>query len=223
VTELAALVEPFGDAAVLVTIGDEIDPVISARARWIAATVEELRRDARGFGRAVAAYASILVPFDPLALAPDAALAIVAELARQPPPELTATRGRLVEIPVRYGGADGPDLDTLAVGRGLTPSQVVEIHSGTEYDAFFLGFAPGFAYLGRVPAAIAAPRHATPRERVPAGSVGVAGEQTGIYPADLPGGWQIIGRTEARMWDLGRPSPAWVEPGDRVRFVPIGR
>jgi KipI family sensor histidine kinase inhibitor len=223
VTDPPARVEPFGDAAVLVTIGDEIDPAISARARWVAAAVEELRGDDGRFGRAVAAYASILVPFDSIALAPEDALAIVAQLTAQSPSEVTATRGSVVEIPVRYGGTDGPDLETLAVGRGLTPSEVVEIHCGMEYDAFFLGFAPGFAYLGRVPAPIAAPRHATPRERVPAGSVGIAGEQTGVYPADLPGGWQIIGRTDARMWDLGRPSPALVQPGDRVRFIPIGR
>ncbi len=219
---LPARVEPFGDAAVLVTIGEVIDPAISRRARAIAAALNELRgRDPR-FGRPVPAYASVLVPFDPLGLGSEEASAIVAQAAGHAP-ERDDSGGRLVEIPIRYGGEDGPDLTAVAAERGLTAAEVVAAHSGTEYEAYFLGFAPGFAYLGRVPAAIAPPRLATPRQRVPAGSVGIAGEQTGVYPADLPGGWRIIGRTDVRMWDLERASPALVEPGDRVRFVVVGR
>jgi KipI family sensor histidine kinase inhibitor len=124
--------------------------------------------------------------------------------------------GRLVEIVTLY---IGEDLEELAWSRGLSTSEVVEIHSGRDYDAWFLGFVPGFAYMGEVDERIAAPRRATPRTKVPAGSVGIAGRQTGVYPSSTPGGWNLIGVTDAAMFDLvnGRSR---IEPGDRVRFVP---
>ena len=133
-------------------------------------------------------------------------------------------RSRLATIAVRYGGADGPDLDEVAALHGLRPSDVVDLHAGATYRVFFLGFAPGFAYLGPLPAELVTPRRATPRERVPAGSVAIAGEQTGVYPFETPGGWQLIGRTEERLWDLDpdRRSPALLQPGDSVRFRPLG-
>lgn len=220
-TEAPARVESFGDAAILVTIGSSIDPAVSRRARAIAAAVEAARTSEPRLGRPVAAYASVLVPFDALAMASDEASAVVGQLATGASGTDPQPDGKLVEIPVRYGGADGPDLESVAAGHGLTTAEVIAIHAGTEYEAFFLGFAPGFAYLGPVAAAIATSRLATPRDRVPAGSVGIGGEQTGVYPANLPGGWQLIGRTDVAMWDLARSSPALIEPGDRVRFVPI--
>lgn len=124
--------------------------------------------------------------------------------------------GRLIEIPVRY---DGPDLADVATAAGLPVEQVIALHASTEYTAYFLGFAPGFAYLGDVPEAIAVPRRGTPRVAVPAGSVGIAGRQTGVYPARLPGGWNLIGSTDAMMFDEAT-GQTLVEPGDRVRFVP---
>jgi KipI family sensor histidine kinase inhibitor len=216
-------VEAFGDAAVLITVGEAIDPAVSRLARAVAASIHERRGHDPRFGRPVTAYASVLVPFDATQLGSDEAVAIVADIAINTDPQRTAAPGRLVEIPVRYGRDDGLDLAAIAAERGLTVDEVIDAHSGTEYEAYFLGFAPGFAYLGRVPAEIAVPRLATPRRHVPAGSVGIAGEQTGVYPADLPGGWRIVGRTDVLMWDLTRESPALVEPGDRVRFVPVGR
>ena len=136
-------------------------------------------------------------------------------------PASRAVSGRLVEVPVRYGGADGPDLDEVARLHDLRAEDVVEIHAGAEYDAFFLGFAPGFAYLGPLPASIVTPRLDVPRPRVPAGSVAIAGAQTAVYPTETPGGWRLIGRTDARLWDASRQEPALIRPGDRVRFVPI--
>jgi KipI family sensor histidine kinase inhibitor len=130
-------------------------------------------------------------------------------------------RGPLVEVPTRYGGVDGPDLDEVAAMHGLPAAAVIEAHASVEYRAYFLGFAPGFAYLGRVPAAIATPRLPTPRTRVPAGSVGLAGEQTAVYPSDSPGGWRLIGRTDLRVWDPAADAPARIPPGARVRFVPV--
>ncbi len=219
----APRIEPFGDSAVLVTIGEAIDAGLSRRARAIARAVEERRRGDPRIGRAVAAYASVLLPYDAAAMTIGEALALASDIAGGARAGDAPRSARLVEIPVRYGGSDGPDIESIAAARGIAQDDVVAIHSGTEYEAYFLGFAPGFAYLGRVAAEIAAPRLASPRQRVPAGSVGIAGEQTGVYPADLPGGWQIIGRTDVAMWDLGRPSPALIEPGDRIRFVPVGR
>jgi KipI family sensor histidine kinase inhibitor len=129
----------------------------------------------------------------------------------------------VIQIPVSYGGEYGPDLDAVAEFAGLTPAQVVERHAARTYRVYMLGFVPGFAYMGRVERALAAPRHRVPRERVPAGSVGIAGEQTGVYPIETPGGWQLIGRTPMAMFDPRRDPPSALAPGDSVRFVPAGQ
>ena len=216
-------IESLGDAALLVTFGDAIDLELNERAHGLAAAVDRLRRseaDAR-FGRAVPGYASALVPFDPLAVDPDEARAMVAGLLAEPAPASEPEEHGLIEIPVHYGGGDGPDLADVAALNDMSTSDVVDLHSEAEYRVFFLGFAPGFAYLGPLPERIAALRLATPRERVPAGSVGIAGAQTAVYPFAMPGGWRIIGRTDVPMWDLARDSPTLLRPGHRVRFVPI--
>jgi KipI family sensor histidine kinase inhibitor len=127
-----------------------------------------------------------------------------------------------VEIPVAYGGANGPDLDAVAELTGHTPDEVVAMHSGAEYLVYFLGFSPGFPYLGGLPESIAAPRLETPRRRVPAGSVAIGGQQTGVYPIASPGGWRIIGRTPLRLFDPGADPPVLLRMGDHVRFVAKG-
>lgn len=127
---------------------------------------------------------------------------------------------RQVEIPVHYGGEYGPDLAAVAAHCGLSEQQVIHRHSAAQYTVFFLGFQPGFAYLGGLPAALATPRRAEPRLRVPAGSVGIGGEQTGIYPASSPGGWQLIGRTALQLFEPQREPPSLLLPGDSVRFIP---
>ncbi len=126
---------------------------------------------------------------------------------------------RLVEIPVRYGGVEGPDLAELATRAGMSEAEAAALHGGAEYRVAFLGFQPGFAYLVGTPAELAAPRLATPRARVPAGSLAVGGPYSGIYPGATPGGWHIIGRTEEVLFDPSRDLPALLAPGDRVRFV----
>jgi len=167
------------------------------------------------------AYASILIDFDPLAIRHSgverAAAELFAEAAAAPVPE-----PRLVEIPVVYGGEYGPDLEGVAALTGHTPDEVVAIHSGAEYLVYFLGFSPGFPYLGGMPESIAAPRLETPRRRVPAGSVAIGGRQTGVYPMASPGGWRIIGRTPLRLFDLAADPPVLLQMGDRVRFVERG-
>lgn len=127
---------------------------------------------------------------------------------------------RLMTIPVIYGGEDGPDLANVARHSGLTEKQVVELHASVEYVVWFLGFQPGFPYLGGLPARLAMPRHAEPRLRVPAGSVGIGGAQTGVYPLATPGGWQLLGRTPLALFDPLRQESVLLRSGDRVRFVP---
>jgi inhibitor of KinA len=166
------------------------------------------------------AYCSLLVTFDALAVAPAEVEAALTRFER----EAGAARDeepRTIEIPVCYGDEYGPDLEAVAAAHGLTPRQVIEIHSGCSYRAYFLGFAPGFAYLGDVPESIATPRHATPRRSVPAGSVGIAGRQTGVYPFATPGGWQLIGRTPLAMFRADRAAMSLIALGDRVRFRAI--
>ena len=135
------------------------------------------------------------------------------------PVELSSRR---VEIPVEYGGAAGPDLDAVARHAGLSPAEVVRLHSAGEYTVYFLGFLPGFAYLGGMDRRLATPRRREPRLAVPAGSVGIGGEQTGVYPASSPGGWQLIGRTSMRLFDPAWSSPTLLSAGDTVRFVEVG-
>ena len=221
------MIEPYGEAAFLVTLGVGIDPAINARVHRLAAAVRSARDAANGgaWGHPVPAYASLLVPFDPQLIAPAVArrrlTRLVAVVEGEAAPDAEASAGPTVELATRYGGPDGPDLAAVASRLGLAPADVVALHAGTVYRVFMLGFTPGFAYLGPLPTALRLSRRARPRQRVPAGSVGIADEQTGVYPTVTPGGWHLIGRTEVRLWDPEREPPALVQPGWRVRFVPL--
>jgi KipI family sensor histidine kinase inhibitor len=229
--------EPIGDAALLVSFGPAVDAA-AARAQAVATTIDQLRPGMPAIGRPVPAHASVLVPFDPLAIALEDAIGLArsavasadATLASgatnadaDGSPDVGHAATSSIEIPVRYGGVDGPDLDTVAELLGLRPADVVELHAAARYRVLFLGFAPGFGYLGGLPAALATPRRDSPRERIPAGTVAIAGEQTCVYPLAMPGGWQLIGRTDTILFDPGRPEPALLRPGASVRFVPVGR
>jgi inhibitor of KinA len=225
----APRIVPFGDAALLVVFGDRVDLALNA-------AVHRLARTVRGAGPPwlppVPAYASLLVPYDPLALRHEEATAALTALvetadsedAAGSPGEIAVDgpTGIATDIEVRYGGADGPDLPEVAERTGLHPEEVVRIHSGTTYIVFMLGFVPGFAYLGPLPAELVLPRRARPRTRVPAGSVAIAEQQTAVYPLETPGGWHLIGRTDAALWDPWRTPPALLEPGGVVRFRPVG-
>jgi KipI family sensor histidine kinase inhibitor len=212
---------PLGEAAILVVVGRELESATRARIHRLAAAV---RADADvGLGPPVPGAASVLVPFDPLVLDPATATARLAALAEtvgegaEPFPSPT-----LVELPTRYGGSGGPDLRGVAEACGRSEAEVAELHASIEYVVAFCGFAPGFAYLDAVPAAIAVPRRPTPRERIPAGSVGIADRRTAVYPGGTAGGWQLIGRTDATVWDATRTPPALLVPGTSVRFVRVG-
>lgn len=206
-----------GDAALTLELGDAIDPALNRRVQALDRSLAE--RPFPGFVEAVPTYRSLVIHYDPrrasFAAVREAALDL---LTSRDVPE----RARDVRlIPTAYGGEEGPDLAAVARARGLSEADVVALHSGSDYTALMLGFAPGFAYLGMLDEALEMPRRETPRPRVAAGSVAIAGRQTGVYPSSTPGGWNILGRTAARVFDASARPPALILPGDRVRFVPV--
>jgi inhibitor of KinA len=229
----AARVVPAGDAALIVewdthdqpvepddpgenVVNDNIDAVALATALEDAAVAGVLN----GVLDIVPTFRTVAVYFDPLKT-DVAALSMHLEEAAARPSARRPAAGVLYRVPVCYGGSLGPDLADVAVATGLTEDAVVARHAAPTYRVFMLGFMPGFAYMGPVDTAIAVPRRTTPRVRVAAGSIGLAGTQTGIYPSESPGGWQVIGRTPVRPFDPDRAEPFLFKAGDRVQFYPI--
>lgn len=207
-----------GDSALVVEFGDTIDPAVNRRVRELFLAIEGA--PIAGVRDLVPTYRSVLVSYDPTQTTFDALQLQIEKLERGrsnaviPPP-------RVVEIPTAYGGAFGPDLGFVAGHNHLSEDQVVDIHSGSDYLVYMMGFSPGFTYLGGMSERIATPRLKTPRTAIPAGSVGIAQQQTGIYPVESPGGWQLIGRTPVSLFDPSRVPPVVVEAGDYIRFVPV--
>ncbi len=207
-----------GDSALVVEFGDEISLEVNRKVHALASALG--KASLLGLGEAVPTYRSLLVHYDPLHLSCDEVKAFVSEVL-QDCEEKPLLEPRLVEVPVVYGGESGPDMEFVAEHNGLSVEEVISLHSGATYTVYMLGFAPGFAYLGGMPEAIATPRLETPHTLVPAGSAGIAGEQTGIYPIATPGGWRLIGRTPLKLFDPERDPPTLLKAGDTVRFVPI--
>jgi len=209
---------PAGDGAVWVQLGPVADP--TTRLRVLALWRDLRRRPLAGMEEAVPGSTSVLVCFRPEAgFDPERVGQALAQRARRLAGQTVAARGRTQTIPVVYGGPFGPDLPELAERLGLSPQELVRLHSRPVYRVWMVGFLPGFAYMGPLDRRLWVPRRSTPRTRVPAGSVAIAGDQTGIYPVESPGGWHVIGRTWISLWDAGRARPALLRPGDRVRFV----
>ncbi len=181
---------------------------------------EKLRKEAT-VTDAVAGINSLAIRFDPAAVKAEDALAVFNIALDATPHDPAPAPAKYIEIPVCYGGESGPDFNDLCTNLNLTPAQLIEAHAAQTYRVLTLGFAPGFAYLGPLEPALRMPRLETPRQRVAAGSVGVVGAFTGVYPLPSPGGWRIIGRTPARLFDPHAPSPFLFEPGAEVRFVPM--
>ncbi len=219
--ELPAAIVATGDSACLVLLGDPADPATTEQVHALLAALDAA--PPVGLRDLAPAYSSLLVQFDPLVTTRDAVRkAILEALARSAQPHGDAARERrIVSVPVRYGGTDGPDLEEVARLAGLPMEEVVRRHAAADYDVAFLGFLAGFPYLSGLPPELAAPRLPTPRTLVPAGSVAIAGGQTGIYPVASPGGWRLIGRTPLRLFDPAAAPPTLLRPGDQVRFVPI--
>lgn len=208
--------DSMGECALLVSLGAEVSESVSVRVHALARTVRQA--NIRGLVELVPAYASLLLVFEP-ELCTGEWLAEEVHLLMAEPDRAEAAQSRIMEVPVVYGGAWGPDIDEVAAAHSLSSQEVVSLHTAPLYRVHFLGFMPGFAYMGGLHAKLATPRLPTPRVRVPAGSVGVAGGQTGVYPLDSPGGWRIIGRTPLQMWDVQREPPALLAAGDLVKFV----
>jgi inhibitor of KinA len=211
---------PAGDSALVVEFEERIDPAVNARTIVCADAIQ--RAALPGVRDVVPTYRSVAVYFDPLRTDSDTLMERIAHEAEHASAP-AAIAAPPVRIPVSYGGEFGPDLAAVAVFAHMTPDEVIRVHSSGIYRVFMLGFVPGFAYLGLVDERIAMPRHSTPRVRVPLGSVGIAGVQTGIYPAETPGGWQLIGRTPLKPFDAARAEPFLMKAGDAVQFYPIDR
>ncbi len=212
-------IQACGDSMLLVELDAVIDPLVNERAIVLAARVAA--RGIRGVRDVAPGYCTVGIHFDPL----QTDLAGLEHAIEDEGVKIaslgTITDRQPIEIPVRYGGSGGPDLAAVAEYAGCTEAEVIERHASRTYRVYMLGFVPGFAYMGRVDPSIAAPRHRVPRERVPAGSVGIAGLQTGVYPFESPGGWQLIGHAATAMFDAARAQPSLLAAGDLVRFVPI--
>ncbi|MCL2459475.1 MAG: 5-oxoprolinase subunit PxpB [Desulfobulbus sp.] len=207
-----------GDRALIAVYGDEVDPAVNERVRRMAALIEASRHPA--IEAVVPAYCTLAVHYDPGLINPAALGELLRDLEAHAIKAAVQPQAT-VEIPVCYGGEFGPDLATVATCNRLASDEVIRLHSQTVYRIYAIGFAPGFCYLGGLDPRIHTPRLATPRSRVPAGSVGIAGGQTGIYPLASPGGWQLIGRTPLALFDCGRTPPVPYRPGDALCFRPI--
>lgn len=205
------------DRSVLVRFGAEMSPEYHRAVCGLMRAFE--RKPVAGVTSISPGFASVLFRYDPRLLSPrDAEHAVELLLDHE---DSAALGGRAVEVPVCYGGEYGPDLDELAQWAGLSPDAVVELHCAEEYHVYFLGFAPGFAYLGEVDPRIAMPRRAKPRPRVPRGSVGIAARQTAVYPSATPGGWNLIGRCPLALFSTAPECKTLLQTGDTVRFRPI--
>jgi KipI family sensor histidine kinase inhibitor len=210
---------PLADSALTITLGDHADAPTSARVRVVAAGIRvaslpPVRDIAPG-------YAAVTVWYDALHTSYETMVKVLEPIVAQAAgaaPGTGVAAGREHEISVRY---DGPDLDDVARRTGLSVTDVVARHTGRVYTVYFLGFVPGWAYLGDLDPSLVLPRRTEPRSRVPAGAVAIAGAQTGVYPYAIPGGWHLIGRTSAGLFDPMRDPPAVFAAGDRVRFVQV--
>lgn len=209
---------PIGEAALLVEFHHLALPAANAAARALGQALGAAAPP--WLCNVTPAYRTLLVDFDPLALAPDAVATVVQAVAQPIDPD-HAPPGRVVHVPVRYGGVDGPDLADVACHTHLDEAEVIARHTAVTYSVMFIGFMPGFPYLAGLDPGLTTPRLATPRRAVPAGSVGIGGDQTGIYPSVSPGGWRLIGRTELALYDPHQDPPTLLRAGDQVVFVAL--
>jgi len=209
---------PVGDTGLSVEFENEISPEVNQKVRNLYLVIDKERP--YGVVETIPSYRSLLVVYDPGAITLEGLIDKLKAMEKRvtkmnlPPPKVT-------EVPVLYGGDKGPDLDFVAEHNGLSREKVIELHSSVNYLIYMIGFVPGFPYLGGMPEEIAAPRLEKPRLRIPAGSVGIAEKQTGIYPLESPGGWRLIGQTPLRLYDPARSKPILFRVGDYIRFRPV--
>jgi KipI family sensor histidine kinase inhibitor len=216
----AAKYLPVGDRALLVEFGRTVSLDINRMVHALDASVS--KQGLRGVEECVPTYRSLLIYYNPSETSYEQLIYKLRDLESRLDELGVSMRQRTIEVPVAYGGEYGPDLGCIAEYHTLREEEAVRLHSGREYKVYMIGFIAGFPYLGEVADEIATPRLKTPRLRVPAGSVGIAEKQTGIYPCESPGGWNIIGRTPIKLFDVEKHPPSRLLPGDTVRFKPIG-
>jgi len=207
-----------GDSTVIVKLGNDISPEINKKVRAFSAGIKE--KSIQGVVEIVPSYNCISVIYDPSVISLKKLVSMLRKIEKNDL-TLSAEKTQTVHIPTVYGGDYGPDLGYVCAYNSLTPEDVVRIHSEQKYLIYMMGFTPGFPYLGGVNESIATPRKEIPRERIPAGSVGIAGNQTGIYPLVTPGGWQIIGKTPLKLFDAGKENPFLLKPGQYLKFEHI--
>lgn len=212
-------ISPVGDRAISIDFGQVIDSKINRHIRQTIERIKELQLD--GIIELVPTYCALLVEYDAMLYSYSEICNIIEPTLEEGMTNTTNELVTVVEVPTVYGGEFGPDLSFVASHNHLSEDEVISIHSGTDYLVYMLGFIPGFTYLGGMDPRIATPRLSSPRTLIPAGSVGIAGEQTGTYPSDSPGGWQIIGRTPVTMYDMSKAQAALLNAGDYVRYVPV--
>ena len=209
---------PAGDQAVVVELGDDISPETNRRVRDLTVAVDAAA--IAGVYDLMPTYRSLLIYYDPLATS-YSGLRQKLETIEKNLNETSLERPQVVRIPTLYGGEHGPDLEFVAQNAGISTDEVVDIHSGADYLIYMMGFSPGFPYLGGLSEKLHTPRLGTPRTEIPAGSVGIAESQTGVYPVASPGGWRLIGRTPVKMFDQEKEPPSLLAAGDYIRFVPL--
>lgn len=212
-------ISPVGDCAISIDFGQVIDPKINRHIRQTIERIQALQLD--GIIELVPTYCALLVQYDAMLYSYADMCHIIEPIFSESITDNDNEKVTVIEIPTVYGGEFGPDLGFVASHNNLSEEEVIAIHSGTDYLVYMLGFIPGFTYLGGMDPRIATPRLSSPRTLIPAGSVGIAGEQTGTYPSDSPGGWQIIGRTPVTMYDMSKEQAALLSAGDYVRYVSI--
>ena len=209
------MLKPLGDSSILIQLGDAIDPALNQRVHALSALLQTIP----AVIETVPAYCTVLVHYDPLTTTYNQIKNIIEEKISLLD-DSTHRPSRRLEIPVLYGNASGLDFESVATTLALSPSELIRLHSEREYTVYMMGFTPGFPYLGILNEKLTMPRMSTPRTRVPAGSVAIAGSQTGIYPVDSPGGWHIIGHTPLKLFDPTSDNPFLFAPGDVVKFIP---
>ncbi len=207
-----------GDTALVVELGDEISTEINGRVRDLSAAID--KANLPGVFDYLPTYRSVLVYYDPIATSLENLKSEIEKLYANADSQ-NVGNSVTVELPTYYGGEFGEDIEFVAENAGLSVGEVVDLHSGTNYLVYMMGFSPGFAYLGGLSEKLFTPRLPSPRVEIPAGSVGIAESQTGVYPISSPGGWRLIGRTPVRLFDPMREPPVLVSAGDYVRFTPI--
>ncbi|NLY45411.1 MAG: 5-oxoprolinase subunit PxpB [Tissierella sp.] len=209
---------PAGDKSLVMEFGNSIKPEINAKISNMVKSLDKLK--IVGISEIIPTYRSILIIYEPLVIGYSTLVSSLKKIEKDLG-KANSSKTRIVELPTVYGGEYGPDIEFVAKHNNLTIDEVIKIHSSTDYLLYMLGFTPGFGYLGGMSEKIETPRLQVPRTKIPAGSTGIAGKQTGIYPIDSPGGWQLIGRTPAKLYDPLSDPPVLLNAGDYIRFIPV--